>query len=268
MIGYIIQQELGNELPFERHLATLLTQIEVDPDDPAFSDPTKPIGPIYDEAEAERLAGEGLDVQARRRQLAARRPSPLPKRIFEIEAIDALLQAGLRRYLRRRRRHPDDVHRRARARGQAPRRRRGRDRQGPRERAARGRPRGGRARDRDGRRRGLHGLGDAEQRAIRRATPASLAASEFAEGSMGPKVRAACSFVEQTGQPAAIGSISTRRRSFAARPARSSRSTRRASSSPTSPEGGAVTDGVSERTPRPPSLLGVLDGRPREEACR
>ena len=49
--------------------------------------------------------------------------------------------------------------------------------------------------------------GTPEQRAIRRATPASLAASEFAEGSMGPRVRAACSFVEQTGRPAAIGSI-------------------------------------------------------------
>src|SRR6478752_1381665 len=47
MIGYVLQQELGNELPFDRRLATLLTQIEVDPADPAFSNPTKPIGPIY-----------------------------------------------------------------------------------------------------------------------------------------------------------------------------------------------------------------------------
>ena len=47
MIGYLIQQELGNVLPFEKHLATLLTQIEVDPDDPAFGNPTKPIGPVY-----------------------------------------------------------------------------------------------------------------------------------------------------------------------------------------------------------------------------
>src|SRR3954471_19690772 len=43
MIGYLIQQELGNELPFETRLATLLTQIEVDPADPAFQNPTKPI---------------------------------------------------------------------------------------------------------------------------------------------------------------------------------------------------------------------------------
>jgi carbamate kinase len=49
--------------------------------------------------------------------------------------------------------------------------------------------------------------GTPRQRAIRRATPRALAVSEFAEGSMGPKVRAACSFVEQTGGIAAIGSI-------------------------------------------------------------
>src|SRR4029450_4415688 len=58
MIGYIIQQELGNELPFEKPLATLLTMIEVDADDPAFADPTKPIGPLYDAEEAARLEGE------------------------------------------------------------------------------------------------------------------------------------------------------------------------------------------------------------------
>jgi carbamate kinase len=49
--------------------------------------------------------------------------------------------------------------------------------------------------------------GTPQQRAIRSATPADLAASQFAEGSMGPKVRAACEFVQQTGGTAAIGSI-------------------------------------------------------------
>src|SRR4029077_9954477 len=58
MIGYLIQQELGNVLPFEKHLATLLTQIEVDPADPAFGNPTKPIGPMYTEADATVLAAE------------------------------------------------------------------------------------------------------------------------------------------------------------------------------------------------------------------
>jgi len=56
MIGYMIEQELGNILPADRPFASLLTMVEVDPDDPAFADPTKFIGPVYDKAEAERLA--------------------------------------------------------------------------------------------------------------------------------------------------------------------------------------------------------------------
>ena len=47
MIGYLVEQELGNRLPVEKPLASLLTMIEVDPDDPAFENPTKPIGPLY-----------------------------------------------------------------------------------------------------------------------------------------------------------------------------------------------------------------------------
>src|SRR2546421_2106721 len=58
MIGYMIEQELGNELPAKRHLATLLTMIEVDPADPAFKRPTKPIGPVYSAEEAARLESE------------------------------------------------------------------------------------------------------------------------------------------------------------------------------------------------------------------
>src|SRR3954453_15838729 len=56
MIGYMIEQELGNLLPFERPFATLLTMIEVDPADPAFDNPTKFIGPVYGKEEANRLA--------------------------------------------------------------------------------------------------------------------------------------------------------------------------------------------------------------------
>ena len=55
MIGYVIEQELGNLLPADQPLATLLTMIEVDRDDPAFGHPTKPIGPVYDRETAERL---------------------------------------------------------------------------------------------------------------------------------------------------------------------------------------------------------------------
>src|SRR5436190_18173212 len=95
MIGYIIQQELGNELPFDRHLATLLTMIEVDAEDPAFSDPTKPIGPLYDEAEAaESEAQKGWLFKPDGDRLRLVVPSPLPKRIFEIEPIRALLEQG------------------------------------------------------------------------------------------------------------------------------------------------------------------------------
>src|SRR6187401_2716208 len=56
MIGYIIEQELGNLLPPEVPFASLLTMIEVDLDDPAFGDPTKFVGPIYEDAAAEALA--------------------------------------------------------------------------------------------------------------------------------------------------------------------------------------------------------------------
>ena len=95
MIGYIVEQELGNELPFEKHLATLLTMIEVDADDPAFANPTKPIGPVYDAAEARRLEAEkGWTFKADGDKMRRVVPSPQPKRIFELEAIRALLERG------------------------------------------------------------------------------------------------------------------------------------------------------------------------------
>src|SRR3954469_17424018 len=208
MIGYIIEQELGNELPADRPLATLLTMVEVDGDDPAFANPTKPIGPLYQAAEAARLEAEKgwafkPDGDSVRRVV----PSPLPKRIFEIRAIQALLEQGSVvicaggggipvRYT------DEEV------------------------------PAGKRlvgvecvidkdlasallaidlsadalviVTDVDA---AYADWGTPEQRPIRRATPAALAEHGFAEGSMGPKVRAACEFVERTGGRAAIGSI-------------------------------------------------------------
>ncbi|WP_342649593.1 carbamate kinase [Pseudomonas sp. REB1044] len=93
MIGYMIEQELGNLLDFEVPFATLLTQVEVDADDPAFKDPTKFIGPVYERQEAERLAQEkGWVVKAdgdKYRRVVA---SPKPKRIFEIRPIKWLLE--------------------------------------------------------------------------------------------------------------------------------------------------------------------------------
>src|SRR6185503_16599005 len=58
MIGYMIEQELGNLLPFERPFCTMLTMVEVDPADPAFENPTKFIGPQYDKDEADRLGAQ------------------------------------------------------------------------------------------------------------------------------------------------------------------------------------------------------------------
>src|SRR6476469_7326957 len=58
MIGYMIEQELGNLLPFVVPFATLLTMVEVSVDDPGFHNPTKFVGPVYEKADAERIAGE------------------------------------------------------------------------------------------------------------------------------------------------------------------------------------------------------------------
>ncbi len=95
MIGYMIEQELGNILPFEQPLATILSMVEVDPNDPAFQNPTKPIGPIYSREEADRLAAEkgwamAADGDHFRRVVA----SPRPQRIFQLRPVKWLLDKG------------------------------------------------------------------------------------------------------------------------------------------------------------------------------
>ena len=95
MIGYMIQQELGNLVPFDVPLATLLSQVEVDRNDPAFQHPTKPIGPVYTKAEAEQLAKEkGWSIAQDGDKYRRVVPSPLPKRIFEIRPVKWLLEHG------------------------------------------------------------------------------------------------------------------------------------------------------------------------------
>jgi carbamate kinase len=95
MIGYLVEQEVGNLLPMERPLATLLTMVEVDPDDPAFGDPTKFVGPVYDQAAAEALAAEkGWAIKADGPHWRRVVPSPRPKRIFEIRPMRWLLEQG------------------------------------------------------------------------------------------------------------------------------------------------------------------------------
>jgi carbamate kinase len=205
MIGYLVEQELGNLLPFEVPFATILTMVEVDPEDPAFQNPTKFVGPVYEKAEADKLAAEKdwifkQDGNKWRRVV----PSPLPKRIFELRPIQWLLDKGTvvicaggggipTMYL------PDGT-------------------------------------------RTLVGIeavidkdlasellaceldadlfviatdvdgvyldwGKPEQRKLTQVTPAELRSYKFPAGSMGPKVEAAIHFVEKTGNRAAIGSL-------------------------------------------------------------
>ena len=94
MIGYLIMLELQNRLP-RRQIATLLTRIVVDRDDPAFEAPTKPIGPHYTAAQAEEMRRRNAwslapDGDAFRRVV----PSPAPRRIIELETIARLFAAG------------------------------------------------------------------------------------------------------------------------------------------------------------------------------
>lgn len=99
-IGYMLQQNLVNDLRrmgIDRQVATVVTQVEVSADDPAFTDPAKPIGSFLDEAEAlRRRDGEGWDVvedagRGWRRVVA----SPQPLRIVEIDVVRTLLDAGV-----------------------------------------------------------------------------------------------------------------------------------------------------------------------------
>lgn len=95
MIGYLIEQELGNLLPFEKPLATILTMTEVAADDPAFERPTKFVGPVLNAAEAKAMSErEGWavaqDGDSWRRVVA----SPRPLRIFELRPVEWLLERG------------------------------------------------------------------------------------------------------------------------------------------------------------------------------
>jgi carbamate kinase len=95
MIGYLIEQELGNLLPFEKPLATVLSMVEVDPDDPAFADPSKFVGPVYDEREARaNAAAKGWSVRPDGAGWRRVVPSPVPRRIFELRPVVWLLERG------------------------------------------------------------------------------------------------------------------------------------------------------------------------------
>jgi len=95
MIGYLIEQELGNILPFEQPFATILTMVEVDKNDPAFRNPTKPIGPFYSAKAAAKLTKDkGWVMRNDGKQWRRVVPSPIPLRIFEMRPIRWLLEKG------------------------------------------------------------------------------------------------------------------------------------------------------------------------------
>jgi len=95
MIGYLLEQGLESELP-DRQVATLLTQVVVDPADPAFMLPTEPIGPVYDEAVARVLAGiRGWLLRQEGTGWRRVAPCPEPTRILEIGTIRILVEAGV-----------------------------------------------------------------------------------------------------------------------------------------------------------------------------
>jgi carbamate kinase len=205
MIGYLIQQELRRVLPPQRQVVTVLTMITVDPDDPAFTNPTKFVGPVYSQQDADALATDKgwafrQDGAAWRRVV----PSPEPQQIIEIEPISWLLERG-------------SVVVCAGGGGI------------PTMRSAAG----------DGDLSGVEAVidkdlasellsedigaelfvmatdvdgvyldwGTPDQRKLGQVTPADLTGRAFAAGSMGPKVDAAVRFVAKTGRRAAIGSL-------------------------------------------------------------
>lgn len=94
MIGYLLIQALAAELP-RREIAAVLTQVVVDPDDGAFEAPTKPIGPVYDAAEARRAAAaHGWTVARDGPHYRRVVPSPEPLAIVELPSIARLVDGG------------------------------------------------------------------------------------------------------------------------------------------------------------------------------
>jgi len=206
MIGYLVERELGNRLPYDKPLASLLTMIEVDPNDPAFGNPTKPIGPLYTSSEAQKLAAErGWTFKPDGDSLRRVVPSPTPKHIFEHRPIRWLLEQGCVVICAGGGGIPTAY---------------GPDRQLVGVEAVIDKDHasallaGGLDADilimaTDAPAAYVH-YGKPDQQTIRRAHPDRLLehyAAEFASGSMLPKVQAACDFARATGKPAAIGAL-------------------------------------------------------------
>lgn len=204
MIGYLIEQELGNLLPEDQPLASILTMVEVDPADPAFRDPTKFIGPVYPHAEALRLAGErGWSIRPDGALWRRVVPSPAPRRIFQIRPIRWLLEHGVIVICTGGGGIPTMF---------PP----GSDQLvGAEVVIDKDRASALLARELDADvfvmatdvEAVYDGWGTPDQVALGRVTAVELAARRFAAGSMGPKVEAAIDFVTATGRRAAIGTL-------------------------------------------------------------
>ena len=202
MIGYVLELELENQLP-GRPIATLLTQVIVDEDDPGFRSPTKFVGPVYDEETAQKLASErGWTIKPDGKYFRRVVPSPEPKGIVEIKSIRHLVEFGAIVICSGGGgipvvRDPDYVLRGVEA-----------------------------VIDKDLAGELLAELlgadfflmltdvsavqldwGTPHAHTLHAATPSELRRHSFADGSMGPKVEAACRFVERTGGTAAIGAL-------------------------------------------------------------
>jgi carbamate kinase len=202
MIGYWLLQALQNALP-GRQVAAVIDQTLVSAADPAFDDPTKFVGAVYDEAKAKGFAAErGWTVKQDGQYWRRVVPSPQPERVVETRVIRLLLGSGAVVVCA--------------GGGGVP-----------------------VVRDEDGKLRGVEAVidkdlataklaealeadalllltdvaavmrdfGTPEAAPITRATPAALRREQFPAGSMGPKVEAVCRFVEITGDLAAIGAL-------------------------------------------------------------
>jgi len=204
-IGYMIEQELGNLLPAEVPFATVLTMVEVHGDDPGFANPTKFVGPVYSKVDANRIAAEkGWAFRQDGTDWRRVVPSPTPQHIIEIRPIRWLLEHGTIVICAGGGGIPTMFE--------------------------------------PGSDRKLVGVeavidkdlcsellarelnadlfvmltdvdavyaawGEPGQKPIRQASHSALARMKFAEGSMGPKVEAACHFAARTGKRAAIGAL-------------------------------------------------------------
>lgn len=203
MIGYMIEQELGNHLPVEIPIASILTMVEIDPEDSAFSNPTKPIGPIYDEKEARDLAKlKGWNIKQDGDYWRRVVPSPEPHRIFQLRPIHWLLEKGTVVICAGGGGIPTSYKDNGKLEGVE---------------VVIDKDRASSllafeleadllimATDTDG---VYLDWGDDSEKIISKTTPEEISKYSFDKGSMGPKVEAACSFVERSGQRAVIGSL-------------------------------------------------------------